>query len=449
MVEHGQEQPITQTPCRCGKITGVEEREVKGNQMDFRERAIQLTRKHLSNGRHTVLVGPTGCGKTRMALNLVDGRRVLWITHTRELVDQAAAAFREHTGCKVQALGGSRPSLEPDAQVYVTTIQSLVLMRNRPPAELLIWDECHHAPAETWSQVVESYPSAVRLGLTATPERGDGKPLGDMFDELVLAAQTAELIKLGFLVEPWVYRPSIPLQGQLAISATDAVLTYSQGDPTFVFADRVHRAYQVADELRRNRIKAKVIEAETHWSTRKLIMQEFNRGDVQALVSVNALTEGVDAPRAACAVLARTFGTPSSLIQATGRVLRPYPGKTHARVIDLTGSTHLVGLPDDVRGFSLTGSGITVGTGTGSDDDIEREAPIRISPEVIGMELVPVGSAPPIEFDVTKYRETSTDERWKEFLIEGLAKGRRRLAIAAQYARRFGEWPPMPNTDLR
>lgn len=410
--------------------------------MNFRQSAIEQVSKHLNNGRSTVLVAPTGSGKTRMGIASIGARKTLWIAHRVELVDQATKAIKEHKTTSVQALGDSNAPVQ-SAQVHVSTIQSMLKRTHLPHAELIVWDECHHAPADSWSQLSEMFPNAIRLGLTATPERGDGKPLEGLFDEMVVAAHTDELIKSGHLVQPWVYRPAHPMKGNLAIDTADAVQDYAQGDSTFVFVHRRERAYQVRNVLDSRGIKASVIECDTHPAYRKLTLQQFSTGETQVLISVDALTEGVDQPRAACAVLARTFGTPGGLIQATGRVLRPYPGKTHARVIDLTGSTYVCGLPDERREFSLSGRGVSLGSGSGLEMGAER-AP-SMDPEVVGVPLIPVGNAPPVDFDVSRYRTGTTADRWTEYLAAGIKAGRRRLDVAAAYFRQFGEWPPLPN----
>jgi len=79
-----------------------------------------------------------------------------------------------------------------------------------PPAELIFVDEGHHAPARTYQQIVDAYPDAILVGLTATPTRADGRGLGNIFETLIECPQIAELIKLGRLVKPKIYAPAPP-----------------------------------------------------------------------------------------------------------------------------------------------------------------------------------------------------------------------------------------------
>src|SRR5207247_6813970 len=125
---------------------------------------------------------------------IVSGR-ALWLVHRHELIRQAAEQLRA-AGYDVGCIS---PLHEPDqwAPVQVASVDTLLARNIRPEAALVVWDECHHSPAETYRKVLEPYDSALHVGLTATPQRRDGKPLGDLYDALVVGAQYSALIADG------------------------------------------------------------------------------------------------------------------------------------------------------------------------------------------------------------------------------------------------------------
>ena len=156
---------------------------------EYQREALLEARAHLGNGRRKVLiVMPTGGGKTITATeacrqHVAEGGRVLWVAHRRELIKQGRDTL-ERCGLRVGAFG-----LNSGAPVQVESIQSLVHPKRRevPPATLVVADEAHHLLAEEWRKLAEMYKDCLLIGLTATPERGDGQPLGDIFDALVVA----------------------------------------------------------------------------------------------------------------------------------------------------------------------------------------------------------------------------------------------------------------------
>jgi DNA repair protein RadD len=132
--------------------------------------------------RRVLLVSPVGSGKTRLGAEIARlkvknwGKKVLWIAHRTELIDQAASAL---TACGLSvgaiAAGSSLPP-QPFAPVQVASIQTLAARGRVPEADMVIWDEAHHASAKTYADLFAQYAAAQHVGLTATPERADGKP---------------------------------------------------------------------------------------------------------------------------------------------------------------------------------------------------------------------------------------------------------------------------------
>jgi len=302
---------------------------------------------------------PTGGGKSVCASEIVGrarfaGARVLAICHRRELVEQLCGHFGPEAGAICPGF-----DRRPDAPIQVATIQTLLASGERPQAELLIADECHHlASGGEWQSLAEDYTGVRTVGLTATPSRGDGRPLGDMFDDIVVGAQYSDLIKSGHLVPCRVFQPVKALPGGLAALPTEAIKKHAVGQ-MFVFCRDVEHAYKTCADLNSNGIKSEVIEGNTPTKERDRHLQLFREGEITAIVNVYTMTEGVDFPSATTCVIARTVGHASTYLQMVGRVLRPAPGKKEAVLIDLSGASLVHGLPTEDRQYSLCGKPIS------------------------------------------------------------------------------------------
>ena len=169
--------------------------------------------------RHIILVLPTGSGKTVAAAAIVkraieNRQRVLFLCHRRELISQASR--------KLHSLGVDHGIIQagfsprPGVPVQVASVQTLHARAIRstamdlPPADMVVVDEAHHVHARTYQRLLLAFPEAIVLGLTATPCRGDGRGLGNVFDVLVECPPVAELTAAGYLVPTKVYAPTRP-----------------------------------------------------------------------------------------------------------------------------------------------------------------------------------------------------------------------------------------------
>jgi len=332
---------------------------------DYQSQAIERARGMAAGGTRAIcLVCPTGGGKTAIGAEIarlaVDrNRRVLWLAHRTELVDQAADAL-ERAGLRV---GVTAPTSARRPQIYapvqVASLATLARRGDRPAADLLVFDECHHAAAGTYASILESYPSAHVIGLTATPERGDGRGLGDAFRGLLVVARVRELVDAGHLVDCDLVAPSTQLRpGQIAQRPVDAYRQHAAGRSAIVFAVSIEHAAKIAAEFRECGLRAQVVDANTGAADRASAIAEFRAGRLPVLVNCMVLTEGFDAPVASACILARGCGTAGLYLQMAGRILRPHPGKGNAVLIDLRGVSHTHGHPCDDRQYSLAGRGI-------------------------------------------------------------------------------------------
>lgn len=325
---------------------------------DYQIRAVDDVRNAYSAGhRRVVYVGPTGSGKTVVGAEVVSravsrGRRVLWLAHRRELVEQTAKRI---PGAGV-VMAGVAPA---DAPVQVASLDTLVARGERPPADMVVIDECHHATAETWRDLLDSYPRAWVLGLTATPERADGVALGNVFEALVPGPSVPDLVAAGHLVDCEVLAPDSE-RNALACEPWEAWSKWCRrGDSGFVFARTIEQSKRIASELNARGIPARHVDGETNTIARTDAIESFRLGFVNVLCSVFVFTEGVDLPRARVCMLARGCGATGTYLQMVGRVLRPHPLKDKALLIDLVGAVHAHGLPTDARTYSLDGRAIS------------------------------------------------------------------------------------------
>ena len=251
--------------------------------------------------RRIIIVAPTGAGKTVIASDLVKRavakyKRILFLAHRREIIQQTARKLHVNGVSHGVIMAGADGGLRPQASVQVASIDTLrarALNRDAmslPLADIIVIDEAHHARALTYNRVIEAYPNAVVIGLTATPCRGDGRGLGNIFRKLIECPQVEELISLGVLVRSRVYAPVDPdLAGvrtqngdyvinQLASRMnTDELvgdivthwLRYGERRRTVVFAVDVAHSVHIRNEMVRAGVRAEHLDANTPISERR------------------------------------------------------------------------------------------------------------------------------------------------------------------------------------
>lgn len=410
----------------------------------YQQRAVDSVRaKWVEGARSVCLVAPTGAGKTRLGEELIsDAIGCVWVAHRRELIIETAKRLRSRFGAREVGVIMPGEYETPKARIQVATTQTLISRDAYPAASHLVLDEAHHYAAVDWRRVADRYPNARTVGLTATPERGDGEPLGDLFGAMVVTASYSELIALGFLVAARVYRPSSALGNDLAQDPVAAWLQYSEGSLAFVFCARVEIAFAVAQRFRDAGVPAGTIEADTPKAERDDLLNRFRRGTIKVLTNVNTLTEGVDVPQARTVILARQFGHAGGYLQAAGRGLRPSDGKPDMILLDLTGTSIRHGLPTKDRYYSLDGraiSGVGAHGGGGEQPEFDQS--------VVGAALTMVAPGAFKRGDVVaevKTEPVDENARRAEYVrLVGLAKSNRMRAgfAAAKYHDKFGDWP--------
>jgi DNA repair protein RadD len=336
-----------------------------------------LERAVTSGTKRAIAVIPTGSGKTVLAVAIIkkalgEGKRVLVLAHTREIIKQTSLKLSSHGiehGIVQAGLVADLGQL-----VQVASIQTLWFRAMRtdrmplPAADLLIIDEAHHCPANTYRRLIESYPTAILIGLTATPCRGDGRGLGGIFDTLVEGPQVAELIALTFLVRTRVYAPVDPnlkgveirqgdyVESQLAerIDRDDLVgdivshwHKYGERRKTVCFAVNVSHSIHIRDEFIKSGVKAEHLDGSTPKADRDAVLARLASGETELVSNCMVLTEGWDLPECECVILARPTKRMGLYRQMVGRVLRPAVGKFNAIVLDHSGAVFRHGFVED------------------------------------------------------------------------------------------------------
>jgi len=347
---------------------------------DYQESAVQAVRDSFRAGhRRTLLVSPTGSGKTVIFSYIAAGmarnnKRILIVAHRRELLKQISNALKKVGVAHAVMAGGYRGV--PMADVVVASAFTIVKrMKGMKPFDLIIGDEAHHfTPDSSWGKVVAGFPGARVLGVTATPERLDGKGLGQMFDDMVMGPTVAELTAQGFLSHAVVYAPSSPdlggvgtrmgdyVQKQLEEAMDRTVITgsavkhygkYAPGKKAIAFCVSVKHAKDVAQEFREAGYTASHIDGGMEDGERDGVLKAFEEGRVQVLTSCDLVSEGFDLPAVEVAILLRPTKSLALYLQQCGRAIRMHPEKELTVILDHAGNTARHGFIDDDREWSL------------------------------------------------------------------------------------------------
>jgi superfamily II DNA or RNA helicase len=331
----------------------------KGPLYPHQRSALDELRSCWRGGLRWLLVTlPTGAGKTRIGAEVVRfeleaGRRVLWLAHRTDLVQQTKQALAPKLDDTIGVVCGGVKNPNPHGPLQIATVQALSRRKDLPPADLLVIDEAHHYVARDWEAIVRAYPNARRLMLSATPERADGVDLGRIAEQIIAPAQPRELVAREVLVPCAIVGPPRELSHQLAQAPYDAWLRWAEQRRTLVFCASIQHARDVAQEFLARGVAAASIDLDTPPHQRQELYAKLKNGTLRVLTNVYIATEGLDVPEIEVCMVARNVGHRSSWIQMTGRAVRSSVGKTSALIIDLCGLTHRFGPPGQDRQFGL------------------------------------------------------------------------------------------------
>jgi superfamily II DNA or RNA helicase len=345
---------------------------------DYQAELIEEVRGAYKRVRRVLMVLPTGGGKTVIFAYITEGaaqkgNRICIVAHREEIVDQISTALDEMGVRHGRIQAGHTMTDDP---VQVAMIQTLARRHNRfQPPDLIVIDECHHAVANSYANVTALCPEARILGVTATPERLDGKGLWPQFDELVIGATPGELMAAGFLAGyEYLAPPSrVNLAGirtiagdfdQAALAEAvdrvvitgDAVEHYRRHlhpRTALVFAIRVDHAEHIAAQFREAGFRAASVDGSMDKAERRRRVRGIGNGELDVLVSCMLLGEGLDVPSVGGVILLRPTQSLSMHLQQIGRALRPKADGAKAIILDHVGNVRRHGLPDAARDWSL------------------------------------------------------------------------------------------------
>lgn len=329
----------------------------------YQQEAMDAILEAWENGTHkTLLVLPTGCGKTIVFAKVTEecvrhGDRVLILAHRGELLEQAADKIRKATGLGCATEKAEETCLGSWFRITVGSVQSMMRESrlSRFPDDYfdtIIIDEAHHCISDSYQRVLHHFPEARVLGVTATPDRGDMKNLGQVFESLAYEYTLPRAIKEGYLSP--IKAVTIPLKVDLTSvgvqsgdfkagdlgTALDPYLEgiaaemekYCRDKKTVVFLPLVKTSQKFRDILNAHGFQAAEVNGESQDRTE--ILQEFDAGKYNVLCNSMLLTEGWDCPSVDCIVVLRPTKIRSLYCQMVGRGTRLFPGKDHLLLLD-------------------------------------------------------------------------------------------------------------------
>lgn len=351
----------------------------------YQSDGISAVRDRMTAGsRRVVYVLPTGGGKSLVAAAVCAGvyqrkKRAVLLAHRDELLDQLSTALKQ-TSIPHGLLYGGTPGM-PRHPVVVASIGTLAnRLKHFKAPDLIFIDECHHAVSGSRiAKILDAFPNAKVMGLTATPQRLDGRGLIEMFSDIVIGPSVSELTAQGFLVPAEIYStPNVVdvsmvrrRAGDYAIgelekimdrpSVTgDAVAHYerhAKGKAAVVFTVSVKHAKDVAEDFTRAGYRFVAVDGGMNRIDRKRAIEDLRVGKIHGVTSCEIIGEGVDLPRAEVVILLRPTESLTLAMQQIGRGLRPYPGKDRCIILDHASVIRRHGFPDQPRDWTLEGCG--------------------------------------------------------------------------------------------
>lgn len=352
----------------------------------YQQEAREAIQKEWSDGRKkTLLVLPTGCGKTIVFSKVIEdrvrmGERVLVLAHRGELLDQASDKLQKSTGLKTATEKAEKTSLGSFFRVVVGSVQTLQQEKRLskfPPDffDTIVVDEAHHCISNGYQRVLKHFEEASVLGVTATPDRGDMKNLGSYFESLAYEYTLPKAIKEGYLSP--IKALTIPLKLDLTTvkqqagdfstrdlgtaldpyleNIADEMIKHCSSRKTVVFLPLVKTSQKFKDILNERGFKA----AEVNGSSqdRAEILEDFENDKYNVLCNSMLLTEGWDCPSVDCIIVLRPTKVRSLYSQMVGRGTRLHEGKTELLLLDFLWHTerhelchpaHLIASSDEV-----------------------------------------------------------------------------------------------------
>ena len=311
-----------------------------------------------------LVVAPTGSGKTVIFAHIATGahkkgKRVLILTHRREILQQTISKLVAFGIAPGSIISGNKTT---DNHIQVAMINTVInRLESLPAQDLIIIDEAAHAVSNTWGKVINHF-DCLRIGFTATPERLSGEGLIDIFDTMIQGPSVKSLIADGYLSNPRMFcGPNVKPGDKIKITRGDydkdeqmqrinrpvligsVIQHYREklhGLPVVCFCISINHCHIMEAEFTAAGYKARTVHGGMKRADRESAIQGLAGGTVQVLCSCDVISEGVDIPVIAGAILLRRTKSLALYLQQVGRALRPYPGKTEAIILDHAGCVY-------------------------------------------------------------------------------------------------------------
>lgn len=377
--------PTTSEPIDFSKLNPAKDATLRDYQIDNKRKIYEAWQ----SCRSVMLQMPTGTGKTRLFVSIARDifdygasikktYKVLILAHRKELIEQIS----EHLGQKYRLAHGLIISQNIEQKKYSMQVGSVPTLNRRLERwedknfDVIIIDEAHHVKAKSYKKIIDLFPNAKILGVTATPYRLNHAGFRPEFDELIVSPSVAEFIKRGYLCEYDYYsiRPNSELQMEIdrmkldfegdykesemmgvmdrdSIRADilDTYQRYAGGKKAIIYTiSRAHNVH-LAEKFKAAGIVSAAIDSETPKEKRDELVNKFRRGDIQVLFNVNIFSEGFDCPDVEVIQLARPTKSLSMYLQQVGRGLRPAEGKERLLILDNVGLYNKFGFPSARR----------------------------------------------------------------------------------------------------
>lgn len=334
----------------------------------YQRAALEAVRETYRQGhRSALVVMPTGTGKTVLfaEISRLAKGPVLVLAHRQELVEQAREKIAAWCNDVVAVeMANRRDFTKPDGSRPKIAVASIQTMRQRlqdvprDAFRIVVVDEAHHATSDSYRAVIEHFDAHL-LGVTATPDRSDRVPLGEIFSDVAFAYDMRTAIHDGwlcpirsFLVQTQADFSGVrKIAGELATRDVEDILTQElhlaeiaapilrerRGRPSIVFAASVAHAHalcRVMNEMADDDDFAAALDGSNSYELRAPVLDRFRRGEIQVLVNCSLFTEGFDVPQIALVAIARPVLSRSFYAQMVGRGTRIAPGKEDLIVLD-------------------------------------------------------------------------------------------------------------------
>ncbi len=329
----------------------------------YQEEARAKVQQEWKEGRkRTLLVLPTGCGKTIVFSKIIEdrvkmGERVLVLAHRSELLEQASDKLMTATGLGTALEKAENTSIGSWFRVVVGSVQTMQREKrlSKFPSnhfDTIVIDEAHHAISDGYQRVLEHFGEANVLGVTATPDRGDMRNLGSYFDSLAYEYPLVDAIKSGYLSK--ITAITIPLELDLSTVSqqagdfkaseigtaldpyldqiADEMVKQCKDRKTVVFLPLVKTSQKFRDILNAKGFKAAEVNGES--KDRAEVLEDFDKDKYNVLCNSMLLTEGWDCPTVDCVVVLRPTKVRALYSQMVGRGTRLAPGKENLLLLD-------------------------------------------------------------------------------------------------------------------